>query len=274
MFRPNDLHPFLKEQGIFPKKRLSQNFLVDGNIIQKMIKAADITPQDILLEIGPGPGAITQALLATGATVIVVEKDPILAQSLHRLQTNDHRLTIICEDIMNIDLRSLLKPYHRLVKIIANLPFHLTTPILTSLLPYHDLFSRFILLVQHEVARRFTSQAGTKEYSAITLFLKYHSDPKYAFKVSRNCFFPKPSVDCAVVSFVLHVPPDVASEERFFEMTRTAFKQRRKMLRSSLRTLFSSQKITDALIKIGKNPEARAEDLTLNDFIALLDELT
>ena len=273
IYKPSELRLFLNELGIFPKKGLSQNFLIDGNIIRKIVSSSHVEPDDLILEIGPGPGSLTQAMLETGATVLAVEKDATLAKALERLQTPTGKLFIDCQDIMTFpleeELLKRLRPGQK-AKVIANLPYHLTTPILARLAPLHHLFSTLTVMVQEEVARRMTAQPGTSEYSSLTLFLRFYTDPLYAFTVSHNCFYPPPKVDSAIVVLTLHPPPLLNEDETsFFLLTRTAFKQRRKMLRASLKELFSPQQIEEALSAIRQNPLARPENLSLGDFLRL-----
>lgn len=278
IYKPSELLPFLRERGLSPKKGLSQNFLVDGNIIRKIIAAADVHPGDAILEIGPGPGALTQALLNAGAHVLAVEKDAELAQALERLQTQPPRLTVKTEDIMEFPLEenllSLVKGSRQNVKVIANLPYHLTTPILTWLATLPNLFDSITVMVQKEVAQRMTALPSTPEYGSLTLFLHYYAEPSYAFTVSRNCFYPIPSVDSAVVVIKLKSSPlSGDDEEEFFLLTRTAFKHRRKMLRTSLKALYPSEKVEAALKAMGIDERARPETLSLEAFLTLFSHL-
>ena len=267
MYKPSDLHDFLQSLGIAPKKGLSQNFLIDGNIIRKIASTAQIQPGDVVLEIGPGPGSLTQALLEAGAHVIAVEMDKVLSQALERLQTEDKRLTVHCQDIMKFDL-SLL-PKDKKIKVVANLPYHVTTPILAALVERHDLFDRIVVMVQDEVARRFVGKPGTKDYGSFTVFLNFYSRPKYCFGVRRTCFYPSPNVDSAIVSLEVVEHPPIKSVATFFEMTRRSFQQRRKMLRSSLSELYGSENVVAALKKISLEETARPEELSLDQFLQL-----
>jgi 16S rRNA (adenine1518-N6/adenine1519-N6)-dimethyltransferase len=274
MYKPTELLNFLNQLGIHPKKGLSQNFLIDGNIIRKIVKSSKVEAGDIVLEIGPGPGSLTQALLEVGATVVAVEKDPVLSQELHRLQTEDNRLKIYCEDIMKFPMEDILTPLvkdHKKIKIIANLPYHLTTPILTLTTRLTGLFSSLTVMVQEEVGRRMAAQVGSKDYSSLSVFLRFYTDPHYAFSVSRHCFYPQPKVDSAVVVLSLHETPlkQNSEIENFFMMTRRAFEHRRKMLRSSLKELFPTFNFERALEGLGLNPLARPEELSLENFLAL-----
>jgi 16S rRNA (adenine1518-N6/adenine1519-N6)-dimethyltransferase len=273
VYRPSELRLFLDQLGIFPRKGLSQNFLIDGNIIRKIVAASHVSSDDIILEIGPGPGALTQVLLETGAAVLAVEKDPILAKALERFQTPSKQLSIFCHDILTFPIGeeiSSIRRNNQKAKVIANLPYHLTTPILTQLIAKRETFSSLTLMVQEEVARRLTAKPGTSEYSSLTIFLNFYSNPSYAFTVSPNCFYPVPKVHSAVVCLQLKEPP--LPEEQwpsFFQLTRTSFEHRRKMMRASLKGLFSPEIIEEALKKIGQNPLARPETLSLEDFLKL-----
>ncbi len=198
IYKPSELRLFLKQLGISPKKGLSQNFLIDGNIIRKIVDVSEVTPEDTILEIGPGPGSLTQALLETGGTVLAVEKDSVLARALERLVPDSPQLKVFCHDIMTFPLQQELSKVMqngKKAKVIANLPYHLTTPIIAQLIPMRDLFSSLTIMVQDEVARRFTALPGTSDYSSFTIFLRFYTTPSYAFTVSRNCFFPAPRVN-------------------------------------------------------------------------------
>lgn len=273
IYKPTELHQFLGQLGIFPKKGLSQNFLIDGNIIRKIVSVSNVKPDDTILEIGPGPGSLTEALLETGAAVIAVEKDEVLAQALERLKSTTQRLTIFCHDILTFPLQKELEPFiqkDKKIKVIANLPYHLTTPIIAQLSPMKGLISSLTVMVQEEVARRMTAMPGTSEYSSFTIFLRFYTIPRYGFTVSRNCFYPSPKVDSAVVVLELREPPLSEDEAvSFFQLTRTAFEHRRKMLRASLKDLYPPQDIENALKVIGENPLARPEVLSLEKFLEL-----
>ena len=270
LYKPSDLRAFLEEIDASPKKSLSQNFLIDGNIIRKIVTLAGVQPGDTVLEIGPGPGVLTEELLLRGAHVLAVEKDRKFAKALTRLQTEDRRLTVIEGDILEQDLSSLLKPK---TKLVANLPYQITTPILTEFLPKKEFFESITVMVQKEVSARFLAKPGTKDYSSITVFVQFYSQPEYGFTVEPTCFYPPPRVKSAVVKFNLKDHPPVSTEEAFFAMTRRAFQQRRKMIRSSLRLIYDQASIDRGLEKIGKGLQVRPENLSLADFLILSQEI-
>jgi 16S rRNA (adenine1518-N6/adenine1519-N6)-dimethyltransferase len=252
---PSELRAFLNSLGVKPKKGLSQNFLIDGNIIRKIMKEASIEAGDTVLEIGPGPGALTEALVSSGAQVFAVEKDEIYAEALKRFSG----VTVFAEDIRSFDLNLL--PSN--TKVVSNLPYHLTSPILGLLAPRHHLFSTITVMVQDEVGRRMTAAAKTKDYGSLSVFLHFYSTPRYAFKVSRRCFYPQPKVDSAVVTLALKSAPDV-DPESFFKMVHTAFQHRRKMVKTTLGAAAES-----ALIALGENPQSRPEELSLETFLEI-----
>lgn len=267
LYRPSDLHAYLKEKNLVPKKGLSQNFLIDGNIIQKIIHTAQVQPHDLVIEIGPGPGALTQALLDHGAQVIAIEKDRQLAADLQRLQTPDQRLTILCQDALTLSYPSLLQG--KQAKVVANLPYQITTPLLTTLLPLYPTLTSLTLMVQKEFADRLMAPHKTAAYGSITLFLRFYAAITSHFVVSPQCFYPKPKVHSSVIHCETHHPCLTGDVERFFALTRTAFQQRRKMLKVSLRALYPMPLLEEGLKSIELPPTARPEELSLEHFLAL-----
>lgn len=266
LYRPSELKLFLQELGISAKKSLSQNFLIDGNILEKICRLAEVQLGDHILEIGPGPGALTEALLKKGALVTAVEKDKTFAKVLNRL---GNHLVVIEEDFLTIDLESLLKSSQKF-KVVANLPYQITTPILSKLVPCHHLISSIVVMVQKEVATRFVALPNTADYSSFTLFLQFYGNTTYGFTVGPNCFYPPPKVHSAVVKIDLKPCPNI-STDRFFQMTRMAFQQRRKMLRVSLKKNYPY--IEEALMKLDLGLTCRPEQLSLEQFISLYQEL-
>ena len=269
---PSILQEFLNSHGMKAKKHSSQNFLIDGNIIRKIVTAARVEKGDIVLEIGPGPGALTQEMLSRGATVIAVEKDAALATALLRFQTDDGRLQVIEQDILQFPLETFFSNLIEIgqkIKVVANLPYHITTPIISYLLPMQRYIESMTLMVQKEVAMRFVALKGTKDYSSFTIFIEHYGKARYCFTVEPTCFYPRPGVQSAVVHFTLEEKPLVEDQETLFKMIRTSFGKRRKMMRSSLKELYSSELVEKALIAIGLNPLARPEELSRDEFVKL-----
>ena len=271
IYRPSELQAFLRELGIHAKSGLSQNFLIDGNIIEKIVQTADVGPEDFIIEIGPGPGALTEALLERGASVTAIEMDTVFADALKRLQTKDQRLQVINADILKFPLADFLQG--KKCKVVANLPYHITTPILVILLPLHQWVDSLTIMVQKEFADRMIAAEGTEGYSSFSVFLQFYSTIEDSFIVSPNCFFPRPKVHSSVVHCKLHPPLLKQNTEAFFQLTRTAFGQRRKMLRSSLKGLYGAMNIEHALLKIGHPITERPEELSIAEFISLFEIL-
>jgi 16S rRNA (adenine1518-N6/adenine1519-N6)-dimethyltransferase len=269
IFKPSELHAFLNEKGMHAKRGLSQNFLIDGNIVQKIADTASISRGDFVIEIGPGPGALTETLIERGAFVTAIEMDALLAKELHRLQTPANNLEIICIDILKFPLPAFLQKHPGQFKIVANLPYHITTPILTLLLPLYPSIESLTIMVQKEFAARMVAKKKTAEYSSFTLFLQFYATVVKSFTVSPNCFYPRPKIYSSVVHCRLHPPLLETNIDTFFQLTRTAFGKRRKMLRASLKDLYETEKIEQALTEIGYPVTARPEELAIDDFISL-----
>ena len=273
---PTALKKFLESFGLKAKKYSSQNFLIDGNIIKKIVSTADVSKDDIVLEIGPGPGALTQEMLDLGAHVVAIEKDTELAQALHRFQTDDQRLTVFEDDILEFPIEEyfskILKNGQKL-KVVANLPYHITTPIIAKLLPLFSVINTMTLMVQKEVGLRFTASKGCKDYSSFTIFIEHYAVAKYSFTVEPTCFYPKPTVQSAVIHFKLHPIATVQNQEALFLLIRTAFTKRRKMLKSSLKELYPSEKVERCLSELNLNPLSRPEELSKDDFVNLHKKL-
>ena len=274
LFRPSELYPYLQELGVTAKKSLSQNFLIDGNILEKIVEVAEVSPGDFILEIGPGPGALTQALLKKGAHVLAVEKDSLFAGGLAKLQATYPMLEVLEGDFLTLPLPKLLKERKTPCKVVANLPYQITTPILAKLFPLKEYISTVCVMVQKEVGMRMVAREGSKDYSRLSLFTHYYSTPKLCFSVSPNSFFPPPKVSSCIMHLKLHTPPPVSSEKQFFEMVKAAFGQKRKMLRASLKELYPKQKIEEALRSLSLPVTCRPQQLSLEAFISFFEVLS
>lgn len=262
LYRPSELMHYLESLGVRPKKGMSQNFLIDGNILKKIVRLADVKDSDNVLEIGSGPGALTEILLGAAKNVVAIEKDAVFAEALAK--QNHSNLTVYPEDVLAFPL-DRLKPLAPL-KLIANLPYALTTPILEKFVKERSLCSSLTVMVQEEVARRMTSPPGSKVFGSLSVFLQFFADVSYGFFVPRNCFYPVPDVDSAVVHLKLKAPPEV-DEKAFFTIVRTAFQQRRKTIASSLKKLIPD--IALVLEEAGISPKARPETLDLEEFLLI-----
>ncbi len=233
--------------------------------MRKIVHFAGVKKGDSVLEIGPGPGALTEELISAGARVTAIEKDPRMVQLLASLPG----LTIVETDILSYEVPAVKPKW----KVVANLPYHITTPVLAHLIENRDRIDSITVMVQREVADRFRAKPNTKDYSSFSVFLQFYADVHFGFVVSPTCFFPAPKVHSAVVRLDLRTPPPVSSEKKFFELVRTAFGKRRKMLRSNLKEIAAPLLIENALEKLGLRRDARAEDLSVRDFTALFQEI-
>jgi 16S rRNA (adenine1518-N6/adenine1519-N6)-dimethyltransferase len=279
---PADVAALLRRQGLRPKKRLGQNFLVDRNTLEKIADAAELTPGDRVLEIGPGLGALTRALAERADRVVAVEVDadllPILRETLGDLPN----VRIVHADFLALPLDAFL-PEHvgdRGVKVVANIPYYITSPILERLLAASARIERILLLVQKEVADRLTARPGTADYSSLTLFARYHAEVEVAGRVSRNVFYPPPAVDSAILRLRPRPEPAVRAADpgRLFDVIHAAFQQRRKTLLNAL-TGFSALRLARpdaeaALRAAGIEPQRRGETLSLEEFARLADAVT
>ena len=249
--RLSELTPFLREHGLIPKKSLSQNFLIDANIVKKIVKTANLHPEDAVLEIGPGPGGLTKTLLEAGAKVVAIELDGRYASLLPQtLQHNN--LTVIHMDFLKFIPSSPMT-------VIANIPYHITSPIIARLAEYSHLFPKIFLTVQKDMAERILAKKGSKQNNAFAIFVDFFFTPTIVFTIGKDCFYPKPKVNSALLSLIPKKEHLLSNPKPFFAFVRLLFQQKRKMIRSTL-----------------KNPnltDLRPEMLGLEDFIHLFSFL-
>lgn len=265
----SELIEFLNSIDVKPKKSLSQNFLIDENIVKKIIKTAEINEGDLVLEIGPGPGSLTKPLLDSGAEVFAIEKDNAFAAALKRFQSEKGRLHIFHGDALDFSYATLPSG----LKVVANLPYHITTPLLERLFERGSLFKTLTLMMQKEVADRLAAKPSTKDYSSLTLFTQFYTEIKTRFTVSASCFYPKPKVASAVVHLEMRKEWPLSDPKPFFSLVRKAFQQRRKMIRTSLKGSFSEGKIDKSLKDSGIDEKARPEMLSLEKWLTFFNEI-
>ena len=262
----NTIEVIQKNQFVFQKK-FGQNFLIDGHVLDKIISAAEIGPEDTVLEIGPGIGTMTQAIAEKAGKVIAVEIDdnliPILKENL-----KDHaNVGIINDDVMKVDIASL-----GVNKVVANLPYYITTPIIMGLLESRLPLDSITVMVQKEVADRMKSKPGTKDYGALSLAVQYYAEPYLVANVPQNCFMPRPNVGSAVIRLTLHkkTPVDVTDEKLMFRIIRAAFNQRRKTLQNCLSHFeelhYEKEKVAQTLREMNLNENIRGEALSLEQY--------
>jgi 16S rRNA (adenine1518-N6/adenine1519-N6)-dimethyltransferase len=265
-YRLSEVRALLDTLGVSPKKSLSQNFLIDGNVLDKIVNFSGVKPGDLVIEIGPGLGSLTEKLLERGCHVIAIEKDRVFARALEERRLP--LLRLFCQDVLTFPFREILSTK---VKIVGNLPYQITTPIFEKIFEYSDLFESCTFMIQHEVAVRCLAKPNTKDFSSLTLFLNYFSTPKWGFTVSASCFYPVPSVESAVIGLEIGKRFPVQDEQAFFKMTRLAFCHKRKMLASSLREMVPQAQIFDALTKSGLSLKARPQELSIEEWVRFFD---
>ncbi len=255
------------------KKSLGQNFLIDQNIINKIINSIDIREDSIIIEIGPGSGALTKKLVELNANVISFEIDTRLKEELDKLEKDNNNLKIIYEDFLNIDLNKFLKTKkYKNLYFVANLPYYITTAIINKITKESNP-TEMILMVQKEVAERFSAVPNTKDYGSISVFLQYNYDISKVAIVSKNCFFPVPKVDSVVIKFKSKESKlKVNNENVFYKLIKDSFQFKRKNLKNNLKK-YDLEKINNVLKKYNKDLTARAESLTVEEFIDISNNL-
>lgn len=261
---PSVIKALLNEMGHRPNKGLGQNYLIDGNIIGIIIHAAELSPSDTLLEIGPGLGALTQALLATGAPLTAVEKDPAMARHIHHTFEG---VTLLEEDVLDVDLAELF--VGGVNKIVANLPYSVGSRFIVDALEAAPLPEKMVFMVQKEVADRLTAQPGSKAYGPLAIWSQLNYDVKNVKNVSPNCFMPAPKVWSAIVRFEKRATPlaEVPDYTRFKRLVKTVFTQRRKQIGSNLRN--NLPEFFQGLEKAGIDPSTRPEQIPIEQWAAL-----
>jgi len=266
----------LKKHNLSLQKKFGQNFLIDAHVLDKIIEAADVCPGDSVLEIGPGIGTMTQRLAEHAGQVTAVEIDKALIPVLTDTLADRPNVRIVQGDILKTDLDDLF-PDKTQVKVVANLPYYITTPVVMRLL--EEGFASITVMVQKEVAERMQAGPGTKDYGALSLAVQYYASAEIVANVPPNCFIPRPNVGSAVITLTRHDKPpvSVADESRLFAVIRAAFGQRRKTLANALSNAsslgLSREDVTAALADIGIDERIRGEALTLEQFAELTNRL-
>ena len=269
-----------KYQFTFQKK-FGQNFLIDTHVLDKIIRAAHITKDDMVLEIGPGIGTMTQYLAEAARKVIAVEIDRNLIPILSDTLSGYENVTVINEDVLKVDMKKLAEEENggRPVKVVANLPYYITTPIIMGLFESHVPVESITVMVQKEVADRMQTGPGNKDYGALSLAVQYYAEPYIVANVPPNCFMPRPGVGSAVIRLTRHQKPpaDVKDERLMFDIIRASFNQRRKTLANGLNNSeklnLPKEIITAAVESLGKGAGVRGEVLSLEEFARLSNKI-
>lgn len=279
---PQNTIEVLQKYNFNFQKKFGQNFLIDTHVLDKIIFAAEITKEDMVLEIGPGIGTMTQYLAEAAGKVIAVEIDKNLIPILEDTLEGYDNVTVINEDVMKVDIQKLAETENegRPIKVVANLPYYITTPIIMGLFEKHVPLHSITVMVQKEVADRMQTGPGNKDYGALSLAVQYYAEPYIVANVPPNCFMPRPKVGSAVIRLTCHENPPVKvqDEKLMFDIIRASFNQRRKTLANGLNNSnlldFPKEKIQAAIESLGKGANVRGETLTLQEFAALSDFLS
>ena len=274
---PQNTIEILQKYNFNFQKKFGQNFLIDEHVLDKIIRAAEITKDDYVLEIGPGIGTMTQYLACAAREVTAVEIDRALIPILEDTLKEYDNVSIINEDILKVDIAALAKEKNggRPIKVVANLPYYITTPIIMGLFESHVPLESITVMVQKEVADRMQVGPGTKDYGALSLAVQYYAEPYIVANVPPNCFMPRPAVGSAVIRLTRHQKPPVQAkdEKLMFRLIRASFNQRRKTLANGLKNSgelnLSKEVITAAIEKLGKGSSVRGEALDLEEFARL-----
>ncbi|OGQ12367.1 MAG: hypothetical protein A2026_08340 [Deltaproteobacteria bacterium RBG_19FT_COMBO_46_12] len=267
----------LKEYGLFAKKRLGQHFLVDRNILDKVIRTAQVEKEDIILEVGPGLGEMTRALARQANKVIAVEIDSKLAVILKQKLRDFSSVEVVESDILKMDFSQVFRKEKHPIKVVANLPYQISTPLLFRFIEFKETFSTLTLMLQKEVAERIVASPGRKEYGPLSIFIQMFSDVAIRFFIKPSAFFPPPKVESAVVHMSFREKPAVNLEDEkwFKKVVKGCFGYRRKTLMNALKhSGLPLPKSTESKMeKIGIDPKRRPETLTIQELVCLADAL-
>lgn len=271
----------MQHHGFQFKKKFGQNFLIDSHVLNKIIEAAEITKEDFVLEIGPGIGTMTQYLCEHARQVLAVEIDSSLIPILQETLKTYDNVVVRQGDILKQDIQAIAEEYNggEPIKVVANLPYYITTPIIMGLFESHVPLANVTVMVQKEVAERMQAEPGTKTYGALSLAVQYYAKPYLAANVPPNCFMPRPGVGSAVIRLdcLERTPVEVEDESLMFRLIRASFNQRRKTLQNGIANspelTFSKEEVATALSYIGLSETIRGEKLGLSEFAALSNEL-
>lgn len=279
---PQKTIEIIKKYEFAFQKKFGQNFLIDPHVLDKIIAAAGVTKEDCVLEIGPGIGTMTQYLAENARYVVAVEIDSNLIPILNETLKEYHNVTVLHNDILKVDMNKLVQEYNggRPIKVVANLPYYITTPIIMGLFEGEVPIDNITVMVQKEVADRMQVGPGSKDYGALSLAVQYYALPYIVANVPPNCFMPRPNVGSAVIRLTRHQKPPVKAEDPklMFRLIRASFNQRRKTLQNGLNNSpeikYTRETIAKAIESLGKGPSVRGEALTLQEFAALSNYFT
>lgn len=279
MFSTRQIREIIRENNLRIHKYLGQNFLIDKNIRDRIVAACGLKREDVVLEIGPGLGALTEGILALCKRLIAVEKDRGLSIFLERFLGDSKNLDVVNKDILTYDIVSLCKRQEKKIKVIGNLPFYITSPIIFYLLQNKKYIDSVHITVQREVAERMVSKPGSKDYGLLSCSVQYHSQPEIVMRIPRTVFFPRPEVNASLLKLSIRKEPavKVKNEQLLFDIIKAAFNQRRKTLLNALSnssTLrINKDSLKNTFEKSGFDSKTRGERLSLQEFALLTEKL-
>ena len=278
---PRETKAIIDSYSFSFQKKFGQNFLVDSNVLENIIEKAGITKDDLVLEIGPGIGTMTQYLCENAREVVAIEIDETLIPILNYTLEDYDNVEIINDDALKTDIEKIVKKKNggKPIKVVANLPYYITTPIIMGLLEGKAPIESITIMVQKEVAERMQTGPGSKDYGALSLAVQYYADANILMTVPASCFMPRPKVDSSVIKLDIYDKPpvDVCDEEMMFKIIRASFNQRRKTLVNGLKNAsnlpFTKEEIEESIEKLGEDARVRGEKLTLEQFAKLTNIL-
>jgi len=272
-YSPIDINNNLKKYDFNFKKKFGQNFIADENVIDAIVNKSNILDDTLVIEVGPGSGSLTYKLCAKAKQVVCFEIDTTLKEILDNNLKDYNNVDIIYEDFLKVDLKKILANYeYKNLYLIANLPYYITTPIITKLIDNQIDIDKIVVMVQKEVGNRFAAVPNTKDYSSLSIFLQYNFNIKKLMDVSRNVFIPKPNVDSIIVEFSKKERKQVNNLEKFYSLVKDSFVQKRKTLKNNLKK-YDLGKIENVLNKHGLDLNVRAEQLSIDLFIEISNNL-
>lgn len=279
---PTNTLEVLKKHNFVIQKKYGQNFLIDGHILENIIKSAEINKDDFVIEIGPGIGTLTQYLCESAREVVAIEIDKMLIPVLKDTLSGYDNITVLNQDILKTNLKELIKERNNSgpVKVVANLPYYITTPIIMELFKQEINLTSITVMVQKEVAMRMEAEPGSKDYGALSLAVQYHSEAAIMLNVPPNCFIPRPNVASSVIRLTSYKAPpvEVIDEKLMFQIIRASFNQRRKTLVNGIRNAgiknLDKNEIEKILLDLDLGKSVRGEDLSLEEFAKISDKIS
>lgn len=273
-YSPKKMNELLEKNDFSFKKKFGQNFIVDENIISNIVNKSEVDKDTLVIEIGPGAGSLTTKLAESAKNVLCYEIDETLKDILSENLSSYNNVEVIYQDFLKADVNSDIKKYdYKKLYVVANLPYYITTPIITSVIENNIDVDKMVVMVQKEVGDRFKANVGTKDYSSLSIYLNYYFNVKKLMDISKNIFIPKPNVDSIVVEFTKKEQKyELKNKDLFFKLIRDSFTQKRKTIKNNLKN-YDLNKIEEILKKYNQDLSVRAEQITIETFVDIANNL-